>query len=909
MLTICASCRAPLEPEDGHMECPACLGVEHLRQGLTEFACMSCNCLSLTARAARLVEVETGTAQPHEGAHERVLRPTKRRSTARQTTVKAKRKKSGLAQKVDSVTTELESIKALLANLQPPTHTGQGGSVHARTPPADQAERSPPTLSPVGSAQELDTLSTRASESLDMGQGDEAESYESAPHDSQTSSQDTARGTGVEPEAGQLSIKSTLKAALARLGLDPVPVAVPPQNAFFRTAVQQTAFAVPPSAPYIEELQRCWADPRQFSHLPTNCRVLSAMQGASTYGLERMPNVEPSVAALILSPDEALRPHARCPRPQCRLTDDLIVRCYDAAARTARIGNSMSHLMLALTQTLQGTGDASASQGLCDSSLQAFAFMSRELVASQPAADTAVREVSPARQISPTPATRTLRPTQGAQATARYPSRDRRGEGAGSDSSTPAVGRFSSQHLRRWEAVTSDPWVLATLSQGYIIQFQGRPPKFRGVKTTTVTNPKALALRQEIGALLQKEAIEQLDAPTHEGGFYSTYFIIPKKDGGLRPILDLRHLNTHLKTLRFHMLRTKEVLHSIRKNDWFTTIDLKDAYFHVPIAPHHRQFLRFAFEGRAYQFRVLPFGIALAPRVFTRCVAAALAPLQAQGMRILPYLDDWLICSQSEVQARSDVAALMAHITGLGLRLNLRKSSLVPRQQTGFLGMAIDSQAMRAVPSQQRVDGIQQLVARFRGHRALTLRSFQRLLGMLTSAASLIPLGLLALRPFQIWLNSLGLHHVRHRHRLVRVTTSCRRFLHPWRRRKYLTQGVPLGAIPSRREVVTTDASQIGWGAVWQRQTARGRWSPQQKRQHINVLELRAVLLALRHFLPALVGRHVLVRSDNMSAVYYINHQGGTRSLQCLGVAQQLLQETHQHLLSLRAVYLPGTYN
>ena len=221
--------------------------------------------------------------------------------------------------------------------------------------------------------------------------------------------------------------------------------------------------------------------------------------------------------------------------------------------------------------------------------------------------------------------------------------------------------------------------------------------------------------------------------------------------------------------------------------------------------------------------------------------------------------------------------------------------------------MAIDSQAMRAVPSQQRVDGIQQLVARFRGHRALTLRSFQRLLGMLTSAASLIPLGLLALRPFQIWLNSLGLHHMRHRHRLVRVTTSCRRFLHPWRRRKYLTQGVPLGAIPSR--VVTTDVSQMGWGAVWQRQTARGRWSPQQKRQHINVLELRAVLLALRHFLPALVGRHVLVRSDNMSAVYYINHQGGTKSLQCLGVAQQLLQETHQHLLSLRAVYLPGTYN
>src|SRR4029434_7163925 len=62
-----------------------------------------------------------------------------------------------------------------------------------------------------------------------------------------------------------------------------------------------------------------------------------------------------------------------------RMTDDLIVKSDDAAARTARIGNSMSHLMLSLTQTLQVTEDASASQGLCDSSLQAFAYMSREL--------------------------------------------------------------------------------------------------------------------------------------------------------------------------------------------------------------------------------------------------------------------------------------------------------------------------------------------------------------------------------------------------------------------------------------------------------------------------------------------------------------------------------------------------
>ena len=195
---------------------------------------------------------------------------------------------------------------------------------------------------------------------------------------------------------------------------------------------------------------------------------------------------------------------------------------------------------------------------------------------------------------------------------------------------------------------------------------------------------KALALRQEINVLLEKGAITTVDRQTQEGGFYSTYFVIPKKDGGLRPILDLRPLNAHLKVMKFHMLRTVEVLQSIQENDWFTTIDLKDAYFHIPIAPHHRHFLRFAFEGQAYQFCVLPFGIALAPRVFTRCVAAALGPLQAQGIRVLPYLDDWLICSQSEAQARIDTAAVVAHVSELGLRVNHQKSSLIPSQKTVF---------------------------------------------------------------------------------------------------------------------------------------------------------------------------------------------------------------------------------
>ena len=61
-------------------------------------------------------------------------------------------------------------------------------------------------------------------------------------------------------------------------------------------------------------------------------------------------------------------------------------------------------------------------------------------------------------------------------------------------------------------------------------------------------------------------------------------------------ILNLRQLNQFMKVLRFHMLRTADVLKVVSEGDWFTSVDLKDAYFHVPVAPHHRQFLRFAFK-------------------------------------------------------------------------------------------------------------------------------------------------------------------------------------------------------------------------------------------------------------------------------------------------------------------------
>ena len=392
---------------------------------------------------------------------------------------------------------------------------------------------------------------------------------------------------------------------------------------------------------------------------------------------------------------------------------------------------------------------------------------------------------------------------------------------------------------------------------------------------------KAQALSQEIDTLLAKGAILPVNPLRDPGGFYSKYFLIPKKTGGLRPILDLRGLNLYMKSIPFHMLSIRDVLQAISPGDWFTLVDLKDAYFHVPIAPQHWRFLRFAFQGRHFQFRVLPFGLSLSPRVFTRCMAAALCPLQARGLKILPYLDDWLVCAPTEAQAAADTRTLLDHMDLLGLCVNWQKSNLIPSQQVTFLGITMDSLSMTARPSPQRVESILQMLPAFLPGRAAPFVLYLRLLGKLTAAATVVPLGLLSLRPLQMWLNSLRLDPSRasHRHRKLQVSPQCLVSLAQWREAEFMIRGVPLGLLPSRWEVVSTDASTTGWGALWQRQIARGTWSPRERRHHINALELEAVHRALRHFLPILRGRHVLVRSDNTSVVFHINHQGGTRSL------------------------------
>ena len=129
-----------------------------------------------------------------------------------------------------------------------------------------------------------------------------------------------------------------------------------------------------------------------------------------------------------------------------------------------------------------------------------------------------------------------------------------------------------------------------------------------------------------------------------------------------------------------------------------------------------------------------------------------------------------------------------------------------------------------------------------------------------------------------------------------------------WSSRNFLLLGKPFSPPPPSL-TLTTDASNLGWGASLPPHLLSGLWSPQNSKLHINMLELKAVFLALQGFVDQVSGHSVLVKSDNTTVVSYINHQGGTLSVPLCMATLHLLSWCRQKNIFLTASHIPGEQN
>ena len=118
----------------------------------------------------------------------------------------------------------------------------------------------------------------------------------------------------------------------------------------------------------------------------------------------------------------------------------------------------------------------------------------------------------------------------------------------------------------------------------------------------------------------------------------------------------------------------------LREGDWMVKVDFKDAYFTVPIHSSHQKFVRFQWQGRIFAFSCLAFGLAPAPRIFTKILKLVMAFVRKQGVRLVIYLDDILIINESREGALADLKLVVELLQDLGFILNVEKSLFEPTQ-------------------------------------------------------------------------------------------------------------------------------------------------------------------------------------------------------------------------------------
>ena len=475
--------------------------------------------------------------------------------------------------------------------------------------------------------------------------------------------------------------------------------------------------------------------------------------------------------------------------------------------------------------------------------------------------------------------------------------------------SVPVGGRLT-QFLHHWEKFTTDVWVLSVIRGGLDLVFQERPPLSDSPIPMSQTSDKEKfrLLSEEVQSLLLKSVIEEIPPTRSTPGFYSRLFLVPKKTGGMRPVIDLSILNSYLSVPHFKMETNRSIRACILPGMLTTKLDLSDAYFHIPISLASRKFLPFVWNNKVYQFLAVPFGLAVAPQVFTRVFQTVIAHLHTLSIQAHSYLDDSLLKEfDSEILYRHTFLFIRL-LLDLGFLISWKKSQILPSQDFLFLGEHYRTDLGLIFPPEEKFQSLCQKILIFSNSPSVMARQFSQLLGFLNSLAYVVPLGRLHIRPLQFFLQEHWDSASQVWEALVPILPVVLPHLDWWTRRENVLTGVALlHPVPSL--TLYTDSSLQGWGAFLEGKSASGVWSLVQQQEHINLLEMRAVLLALQHFKTLLVSKAVVLATDNTTVVAYLQNQGGTRCHALFLLCKEILLLCLLSHIHLVVRHIPGTFN
>ena len=475
---------------------------------------------------------------------------------------------------------------------------------------------------------------------------------------------------------------------------------------------------------------------------------------------------------------------------------------------------------------------------------------------------------------------------------------------------TEPIGGRMSKCAQEWKIVSSSNWVHKVVQRGYAIDWIGRKPITPHRTGNPPTNEAGkLVLDKETEAMIQKKAIKEVASTEDE--VVSGYFARPKKTKGkFRPIVSLKYTNKFIRKQKFRMTTPADIKAWIKKDWFFTSIDLTDAYFTIPLSKEGRRFTRFKWNRKTFEYLVIMFGLGPSARVFTKMMRPVLKFIKQRfGILVLAYIDDLIIQAASAAQCYRNAEIVILILQCLGYGVNFEKSSLIPNKQIEHLGFLWDSEGMTVSLPQVKVDKICERTGEMLKKGSCTANQLRSLLGTLESTRLVTK---------QAALNYRGLQRqMPHKrggkfpgNQTIRFREEATKELKWWSVSFNTTQHTStLLRDPVAVTEVHTDASGlVGWGGHDSRgKCAQGQWEQKEARWHINLKEIEAARKTLKQTMES--GDVINLNLDSVVAVAYINKQGGTKSRILCQAALRLWKLVLRRKGWVRAFWTPREQN
>ncbi|XP_073961516.1 uncharacterized protein [Choristoneura fumiferana] len=447
-----------------------------------------------------------------------------------------------------------------------------------------------------------------------------------------------------------------------------------------------------------------------------------------------------------------------------------------------------------------------------------------------------------------------------------------------------------------WRRMNAPDFLLRII-KGYRIPFIQKPPLvYPSLYQSNYECPHSTEMTAVIDQM-KTQGILEVAEPSPS--FISTIFLVPKSDGTARPIFNLKALNRFVLTERFSLLNVHRIPDFLQPRDWLCKIDLSQAYFHLPVTQAHRRFLRLIYRQELLEMTCLPFGLSTAPKVFASITNWIAQTLRRENIRIVVYLDDFLIAHQVKNILVNHVNIVLSRLESLGWIVNYEKSVLKPQRGLVYLGVYWDPWSNQKHLPKDKVSKLISQIRLLLNTSKTNRKDLEKLVGLLNFASFVVHLGRLNYRALLNLLNRMPeVSNQKHA-----IPQDARADLVWWMHNCLCPSPIHV-APPSH--FLTTDASDLAWGALLDYQSLWGLWTCAEKELHCNQKEMLAILNALKDRCQFLSHSTVLVQSDNKTVIAYLRNQGGTRSSSLLQLTYRVFQLLEQYQIQLSLFYLPG---